>query len=435
MFVNKIEIKNFKSLKDISIEPSKITVLIGPNSGGKSSILHALSVIKQSLLDPNRGRGFSTSGSIIDLGSFFDVVWNHDNSKKIHFQVEGSNEPTDDFKKFFGEGLIHFTYGFSISNEQVESVNFSLKHKSLSIEPHTVTPSTREIPIQFRQGPGTANASWSANLLPGYSIKEHPSDARLEAEGFNKIIQNGKILVDFFKDFHYVPASRVMDEFSLPYVEVFHSDDIVTSGGNRDTLSRLLSYLSSNPNVADDISKWTLKLIGKTIITKNVRSYNTEQKGPNITIEFKRGNIERTIINEGTGPNQLILMLAILAIIKNNSIIGIEEPEIHLHPKGQSELAKILLEISIQKNQQLIFTTHSEHFLYPFLTSIASKKENSLKPNELSIYYFDADDKNVSSCEKLEIDAYGRIKGGLRGFFEENINSLNEYLEAVKSES
>ena len=34
---------------------------------------------------------------------------------------------------------------------------------------------------------------------------------------------------------------------------------------------------------------------------------------------------------------------------------------------------------------------------------------------------------------ELEIDQYGRIKGGLRGFFEEDIDSLNEYLDAIKN--
>ncbi|MCH8915948.1 MAG: DUF3696 domain-containing protein [Thaumarchaeota archaeon] len=114
---------------------------------------------------------------------------------------------------------------------------------------------------------------------------------------------------------------------------------------------------------------------------------------------------------------------------------GIEEPEINLHPKSQSKLAKIILDISLRKNQQIIFTTHSEHILFPLLTSVASKKENSLRKEDLAIYYFDTDEKYHTTYEKLEIDDYGRIKGGLRGFFEEDIDSLNEYLNALKGEN
>ena len=269
-------------------------------------------------------------------------------------------------------------------------------------------------------------------MLPTFNIIKFPAPAVEKKDTFMRYFQNSDEFSKFFLDYHYVPTSRVIDEYSFPY-EDFYQDDIIGSEGHRKNLSRLLSYLISNPNDTQIISDWLEKLIGKGIRTKTVRAYQKQQKGPDITIEFVRGNVASSIINEGAGPSQLILLLAILATAKNNSIIGIEEPEINLHPRGQSELAKILLDISITKNYQIIFTTHSEHILYPLLTSVASKKENSLKKEDLSIYYFDSDKNYHTFCEKLEVDDYGRIKGGLRGFFEEGIDSLNEYLDAIKN--
>ena len=46
---------------------------------------------------------------------------------------------------------------------------------------------------------------------------------------------------------------------------------------------------------------------------------------------------------------------------------------------------------------------------------------------------FDIDKNDRTFCERLEIDEYGRIKGGLKGFFDEDVNSLTEYLNEVKS--
>ena len=97
MFLNKIEVENFKSLKNISIKPSKITVLIGPNSGGKSSILHAISLIKQSINNHNSRGAFTTNGDIIDLGKFYDVVWNHEENKKIRMHIRGTEVPYEEF--------------------------------------------------------------------------------------------------------------------------------------------------------------------------------------------------------------------------------------------------------------------------------------------------------------------------------------------------
>jgi predicted ATPase len=148
-----------------------------------------------------------------------------------------------------------------------------------------------------------------------------------------------------------------------------------------------------------------------------------------------KNGFDNSLINDGTGTNQVILMLTILALAHDRSIIGIDEPEIHLHPKAQAELSKILLELSTQTDKQIIFTTHSEHILYPLLTSIASGKSNSLQESALSIYYFDTDNNGKTIFEKLHVDEYGRIKGGLRGFFEENINRLNEYVEAIQNEN
>ena len=39
----------------------------------------------------------------------------------------------------------------------------------------------------------------------------------------------------------------------------------------------------------------------------------------------------------------------------------IEEPEIHLHPKAQAELAEVLADTAKAEDKQIIMTTHSEH--------------------------------------------------------------------------
>jgi len=438
MFLNRIQVSNFKSLKDISIEPSKITVLIGPNSSGKSSILQFLAILKQSIaLRGNNQRGqFTTRGSLIDLGDFKDIVINHNLSKEIQFFILGQSNVNYELEKVFGSGVAKFSYGCSISDQGITSTDFSLTlgstiAKSNTREPYH--PSSQNVEVNFTEGRSDVQARGYGGMLPSFIFNKYPAPAQAKMEAFTKYFQNADEFSKFFLDFHYIPTSRVIDEYSFPYVD-FYQDDIIGSEGHRQNISRLMSHLSSNPNDTQIISDWLKKLIGKGIRTKTVRSFRKQQEGTDITIEFVRGNFANSIINEGAGPSQLVLLLAILAISKNNSIIGIEEPEINLHPKGQSELAKILLDIAITKNQQIIFTTHSEHILYPLLTSVASKKENSLRKEDLSIYYFDSDENYHTFSEKLEVDDYGRIKGGLRGFFEENIESLNEYLDAVKED-
>jgi len=440
MFINKIHVKNFKSLQDVQIEPSKITVIIGPNSSGKSSILQFLTLLKQSIaIRGNNQRGqFTTRGSLLDLGSFDDIIINHDLSKKLEFVLEGKSSINEELDKTFDTGVAEFSYGCTIGDKGVTSTNFNLKlGNSFAIsntrEPYHVHD-IQKVEVHFPHGPCEVNAKGYGGMLPTFNITGYSELDGSKRDVFMNYFQDSNEFSNFFLDYHHVPTSRVIDEFSFPFTD-FYQDDIVGSEGHRQNISRLMSYLSSNPTETQIISDWLQKLIGKGIRTKTVRPYQRQDDKPDITIEFVRGDVVSSIINEGSGPSQLILLLAILATSKNNSVIGIEEPEINLHPKSQSELAKIILDIALTKNQQIIFTTHSEHILFPLLTSVASKKENSLRKENLAIYYFDTDEKYHTTYEKLEIDDYGRIKGGLRGFFEEDIDSLNEYLNAIKGES
>lgn len=72
MILDKLLLKNFKSHKDREIKFGKITVLIGHNNGGKSSILQSLVMLSQSVkMDDNRLR---TNNDVIDLGKYDDVV-------------------------------------------------------------------------------------------------------------------------------------------------------------------------------------------------------------------------------------------------------------------------------------------------------------------------------------------------------------------------
>ena len=86
-----------------------------------------------------------------------------------------------------------------------------------------------------------------------------------------------------------------------------------------------------------------------------------------------------------------------------------------------------MIELGKTQDKQIIFATHSEHMLYPFLASIASKQENSLKPSDVAIYYVSIDEKtNLSTIEYLEIDNNGQIRGGLKDFWEDDFQVFSE---------
>ena len=104
--LNRIGLRNFKAFGDDmekgEARLSKVTLIYGPNSGGKSSIIQALMLLKQSLDSPRHGfkrelmiRGDTARGDV-DLGSFSTLIHRHDRGNTLGFKI-GFDVPNTPF--------------------------------------------------------------------------------------------------------------------------------------------------------------------------------------------------------------------------------------------------------------------------------------------------------------------------------------------------
>ncbi len=135
---------------------------------------------------------------------------------------------------------------------------------------------------------------------------------------------------------------------------------------------------------------------------------------------------------EGAGAKAIVPLLHQLIIADKGATVLIEEPEIHLHPKAQAELAEVLAETAKAEDKQIIMTTHSEHILSRLLTLVAEK---SLSPNRLAIYSFEKDDKGECSATEIEVTELGQVTGGLTGFYDANLDEMDRYVRALQKQS
>ena len=117
------------------------------------------------------------------------------------------------------------------------------------------------------------------------------------------------------------------------------------------------------------------------------------------------------VIGDGSGTNQLVQLLLTLAITPKRSLLAIEEPEIHLHPKAQTKLCDRLVEISKTHEKQLVVTTHSQYILYALVQAV---KRATLTRDELAIYYFE---EKGAEPYRVEQDEYGDIYDWGKNFF------------------
>lgn len=89
MYANQLELINFKRFQKTEIDlHSRITLLVGPNSSGKSSIIKALLGLKQTAAPSNEHEVFSAQGEYVDLGVYRDYVNNHEATKRVTIGIK-----------------------------------------------------------------------------------------------------------------------------------------------------------------------------------------------------------------------------------------------------------------------------------------------------------------------------------------------------------
>ncbi len=90
--LTKIRLENFRNWQKLDLDLSNINILFGTNSSGKTSILDALLLLKQTATGFDRYQPINLGGGdatdLVDLGSYGDLVFKHDETQQIGIALE-----------------------------------------------------------------------------------------------------------------------------------------------------------------------------------------------------------------------------------------------------------------------------------------------------------------------------------------------------------
>lgn len=419
--LTEIRLSNFKCFREATVKPKLVTIFIGANGTGKSSCVQALILLKQSCGEQK----LVVNGEYLDLGNYGDIVYSGSTKRSVKIGISGAviKEPPVEFP--FDTSIVYtnniqFLEGRVVTQECHIKSGIDIRSEYSHVSPKLSPPKIELLGVINQLKTSSEIGRPVVSTIQSITSEDARKNTELSAQIVEAVLD---VVRRRLQSIFLIPAIRGFDAYSYP-LEDSPVIDFAITGGVAAHAQLLASILAYKRELEDIISTWFRRITGISVSVKL-----QEQK--RVSIEGGIAKTKFNIVNEGFGSNQLTFALMRLATSPEQSIICYEEPEIHLHPKAQSELANVLVEVAKQESKQMILTTHSEHILYSLLSNVA---EGKLSPEELAIWYFSRKNGEVEKPEELVVDEKGRIEGGLRGFFEMELEQFKRYFKALQKE-
>ncbi|MCK6490846.1 MAG: DUF3696 domain-containing protein [Planctomycetes bacterium] len=452
--LTKMRLKNYKAWRDSGdIRLAPLTVLFGTNSAGKTSIPQLLLLLKQTAESPDRQRALQLGDSrtIVDAGTFDDVIHGHEVSRPLEFSLEWSLEDElrvrDPLQQKIYSGT-EMSFGAKIAADslhqpKIKSFAYKLRQGGgveleLSIAEQSDTKRQRKTP-EF-------------GLTSSYPLTRHagrvwPLPEPIRFYGFpdevQAYFQNAVFAADFvlelermLKSVLYVgPLREYPKRLYLWSGEV---PDHVGVRGDR-AIEAILSARSREFNFkARQKTRSLPVLVAERLRSMGlIHEFKVEPLGEHrkeyevlVRTSSKLPQVKLTDV--GFGVSQVLPVIVECFYVPRRSIVIFEQPEIHLHPRVQADLADLFVdairarENGVPRDCQFIIESHSEHFLRRLQRRIA---EEDLSKEDAALYFVHAQDAEAK-IEELDVDNYGNIKNWPDGFFGDEMEDLVKRTEA-----
>lgn len=366
--ITEIGLENFKVFCGCkTFRLSNLNLFAGVNGRGKSTVFQSLLLLAQSVVKYGSIEELSINGSYISLSQFDDVLCSYGTDNVIRFSFK-TNEPEC--------SVLNIGYKRNgpwkgkICELNINGKDYFSKNQSL----------------------GGNKAGYELVLRP------------YRTDDIKKM----------FSNFYYVSASRLGPTLYEENKEENVNNPLGNQGENR------LSVLDSHKNtIFEGVKAWYNKILG---------SSEFEIKDSESTLQlFMKNNdsMQRNAksINMGFGYSYILSIIITILLAKKGSVIFIENPEAHLHPKAQANLMEMICEYAT-KGIQFMIETHSEHIVNS-ARLYALQEEKPISNENISIHFFD----EYFNVYEIKVEKNGLIKNWPAGFFDLEKQQLMQILQ------
>jgi AAA ATPase domain len=375
--MQKIKINNFGPISNVTIDLGKVTLLIGEQATGKSTVSQLVYFFKSLKED------------------FFTIIFNKigeiDNEEKL--QDAFFREIRRKFYNFFGstKHLEDFTIKFYYSD---------IKTIELSLNPN------KALECNFDNSFFKTIISESEQLLKAINQSSNPKNAFdliAEEQSKSKYVSRLADLVNAqFEDNKtslYIPAGRIATTNYAQYftenITLEKENDKKREGKIQNVGLILIAEFSSKVSnikkvfgeksfseliedeylIDNRINKLKLELFERHTIEIIKGKYKNDRYGEKIILDDEGHYI--FLQNASSGQQESIRILQDLFLIllnKENVFRVIEEPEAHLYPLSQKKLIELMALVLTETDSEIIVTTHSPYVLSIFNNLLFASK-------------------------------------------------------------
>jgi predicted ATPase len=366
-----LRLYQFKRFKDEEIELFPLTLLTGVNGKGKSTIIQALIILRQSF---DRGELQNNHKIVIEDSELVNLV----SPDAILSSAANSVE-----------------VGISLKDSEENSISWVFKAEGKS----------NILPVK-------ADAAFG-NIYNSCLFDE--TFQYLNAERIGPRLS-------------YEKLTRTRPHSPLGYRGEYTADRILNALNGLEK-TQLTIFNKKTNSVYELLSYWVSEIIypGTTI---NVNASGASQIDLNYSFKDDDTKVHNPL-NVGFGFSYALPVILAVLTAKPGSLLIVENPEAHLHPTGQSRMG-ILLALAAEGGVQVIVETHSDHVLNGIRVLAKGKsKYGKFRVDIVRAYFFhkaEAVGEQIANKQAISILDNGKLSGWPAGFFDEWENNLMEII-------
>lgn len=372
--LREIRLANFKCYEELNLNCAPLTLLCGLNGMGKSSVIQALLVLRQSFVTGELEEGrLALNGDLVELGTGWDVLFEGADKDIMKFELHRDELSTPCKLSFVN----------SKDAEQLQAKD----------------------PLPFEETDWGAETKWSD--VP-------PFGGNVIYIGADRI--GPQKIYNLSATFPRPSNLGLRGEYTMNYLHQCQGDlldatDPRFPGRKRARLLEVVDYWLQEITPGAHLQSKIIFPDANALVA----GFEFDKLGDRGTRRYRTPNV-------GFGLSYVLPVLAGL-LARPGSLCLIENPEAHLHPKGQTKLAELAVRASLS-GIQVIAETHSDHFMDGVRIAV---RNGLIQPKETAFHYFDrVNDRTVVSSP--EVNADGRLSSWPPGFFDQHEENLAKLL-------